>query len=284
MSPDFTARIQVFPKSTLDMKKPNYYDNIAQIYDQTRWLTESVAEDIADFILALVCATPETSFLEPGVGTGLNVLPLVRRGYSVTGIDVSLEMLAQFRQKLNITPPNLKLIHADASHLPFPDNCFDVVLTVHTIHTVSDWRAFLDDIDRVLKPGGFYLNCQWITPPARREFEGYFREVLSKYEGLKQESKRVNAAIQEIDVEGYLHRKGYVSNYLVATKWTVSNTVEELLSFFKSRAYGLCWRVSDEVFHQLMNEFEDFCIRHYGCLEIILDSEAKFEIWAYKAV
>ena len=75
------------------MGKPNYYDNIAEIYDQTRWLTESVASEVADFILELVDATPETSFLEPGVGTGLNVLPLVRRGYSVTGIDVSQEML-----------------------------------------------------------------------------------------------------------------------------------------------------------------------------------------------
>ena len=167
------------------MNKLNYYDNIAQIYDQTRWLTESIAEEVADFIIDLIHATPETCFLEPGVGTGLNVLPFVKRGYSVTGIDVSQEMLDQFRKKLNPIPDNLNLIHSDASKLPFPNNSFDVVLTVHMIHTVSNWQVFLDDIDRVLKPGGFYLNCQWITPPARREFEGYFREILSKHEGLK---------------------------------------------------------------------------------------------------
>ncbi|MBD2384488.1 class I SAM-dependent methyltransferase [Cylindrospermum sp. FACHB-282] len=258
------------------MNKPNYYDNIAQIYDQTRWLTESVAEEVADFIIALTRATPATSFLEPGVGTGLNVLPFVKRGYAVTGIDVSQEMLDQFRQKLNPTPENLKLIHGDASQLPFLDNSFDVVLTIHMLHTVSDWRAFLDDIDRVLKPGGFYLNCQWITPPARRDFEGYFREILSKYQGLKPETKPVNSTIEEIDIEGYLTQKGYVSNYLVAKKWTVSNTVEELLTVFKLRAYGLCWRVSEEIYHQLMNDFEEFCINHYGSLNVILSSEAKF--------
>ena len=65
----------------------NYYDKIAHFYDQTRWLTEPIAEDITDFILELVDAKSETSFLEPGVGTGLNILPLVKRGYSVTGID-----------------------------------------------------------------------------------------------------------------------------------------------------------------------------------------------------
>jgi hypothetical protein len=36
-------------------------------------MTEPIAEEVADFILALVKATSETTFLEPGVGTGLNV-------------------------------------------------------------------------------------------------------------------------------------------------------------------------------------------------------------------
>ncbi|MEM9808545.1 MAG: class I SAM-dependent methyltransferase, partial [Cyanobacteria bacterium P01_D01_bin.56] len=140
------------------MAKSNYYDSIASIYDQTRWMTAPVAEDIADFMVALVKAIPETSFLEPGVGTGLNVLPLVKRGYPVTGIDTSKEMLDQFRQKLQPIPPNLTLLQADASTLPFLDNSFDVVLTVHMIHTVSNWQTFLDEIGRVLKPGGVYLN------------------------------------------------------------------------------------------------------------------------------
>lgn len=266
------------------MKKSNYYDNIARVYDQTRWLTESVAEEVADFILDLTCATPETSFLEAGVGTGLNVLPLVRRGYSVTGIDVSKEMLEQFRTKLDKIPPNLKLILADASLLPFPNDSFDVLLTVHMLHTVSNWGKLLDEITRVLKRGGFYLNCQWITPPARREFEGYFREVLSRYEGAKPESKHVDVVVQEINVEEYLHRKGYTSNYFVAKEWMVNNTVEELLSFFKLRAYGLCWQVSNETFTQTMKEFEEFCIKHYGSLDKTLASEAKFEIWSYRMV
>ncbi|MBD3880978.1 class I SAM-dependent methyltransferase [Phormidium tenue FACHB-886] len=263
------------------MKQSNYYDNIAEIYDRTRWLTESIAEEIADFILALVKATPETTFLEPGVGTGLNVLPLVRRGYSVTGIDVSQEMLNQLTQKLHGIPANLKLIHADASQLPFAESSFDVVLTVHMLHTVANLRTFLDEIDRVLKPQGFYLNAQWITPPARMEFERYFKAILSKYE--KPQSKQGHGAIDEINVEKYLHNKGYRSNYLIAKKWTVSNTVEELLNFYKSRAYGLCWRVPNETFYLAVAEFEEFCNEHYGSFTTELSSEAKFEIWAYTA-
>jgi ubiquinone/menaquinone biosynthesis C-methylase UbiE len=264
------------------MDKSNYYDNIAPIYDQTRWMTESVAEEVADSILELVDATPETSFLEPGVGTGLNVLPLVKRGYSVTGIDVSEEMLDQFRQKFDAIPPNLTLLQADASKLPFTDRKFDVVLTVHMVHTVSSWKIFLNEIDRVLKLRGFYLNAQWITPPARMEFEGYFKTILSKYERSKA-LKRIDAEIEEINVEEYFNNKGYRSSYLIAKEWIVSNTVEELLGYFKSRAYGLCWRVSDETFHNVMDEFEEFCTKHYGSLGTDLSSKAKFEVWSYSA-
>lgn len=260
--------------------KRTYYDNIAQIYDQTRWLTPSVAEEVADFMINLTGATSETSFLEPGVGTGLNVLPLVKRGYSVTGIDVSEAMLAQFRQKFTEIPANLTLLHADASQLPLPDNSFDVVLTVHMLHTVANWKAFLDDIARVLKPGGFYLNCQWITPPARREFEDYYRSILSKYENSQQEFKNVCSAIENIDVEGYFKSKGYSSKYFIANEWEVTNTVAELLGYFKSRAYGLCWRDSDARFYEIINEFEAFCVEHYA-LTTVLSSNAKFEIWAY---
>jgi ubiquinone/menaquinone biosynthesis C-methylase UbiE len=261
--------------------KSTYYDHIAEIYDQTRWMTESIAEDVADFILTLVQATPQTTFLEPGVGTGLNVLPLVKRGYEVTGIDASKAMLSQFRQKLDEIPPNLKLIQADASQLPFSDSSFDVVLTVHMLHTVSSLRIFLDEIARVLKPQGFYLNAQWITPPARKEFEQHFRAILSKYEAPP--SSQVHASANLVNVEEYLHHKGYRANYLIAKEWTVSNTVAQLLSFYKSRAYGLCWLVPDQAFDSAMAEFEAFCHSHYGSFATTLSSEAKFEIWAYTA-
>jgi ubiquinone/menaquinone biosynthesis C-methylase UbiE len=264
------------------MEATNYYDRIAQIYDRTRWMTEAVAIEVADFMLELIAATPDTCFLEPGIGTGLNVMPLVKRGYSVTGVDISKEMLDQFSQKLGRVPNNLNLIHGDASHLDFPDCSFDVVLTVHMMHTVTNWMAFLDEIGRVLKPKGFYLNCQWITPPARLEFECFFRSILAKYADseLRSHSKPL---LPEIDVYGYWQSKGYESHYYVAKTWRVSNTVKELLGCFRSRAYGLCWQLSEAKFNEAIAEFEEFCLKHYGSLKQILSSEAKFEIWAYTA-
>ncbi|MEM9483460.1 MAG: class I SAM-dependent methyltransferase [Cyanobacteria bacterium P01_F01_bin.116] len=262
------------------MGKTNYYNSIASIYDQTRWMTESVAEEVADVILKLVNATPNTSFLEPGVGTGLNVLPLVKLGYSVTGIDISPEMLDQFREKLQQIPKNLTLVQADASNLPFPDASFDVVLTVHMIHTVSNWQTFLNEIDRVLKTQGFYLNAQWSNPSARKEFEGHFKTILSKYKETKR-PKILDNLIE--DTDRYLHQKGYQVDYQLLKEWTVTNTVKELLNNYKLRAYGFCWWLPDNIFQLAIEEFEAFCADHYGSFATELSSTAKFELWAYTA-
>ena len=262
------------------MAKANYYNAIAPIYDQTRWMTDAVAEDIADVILRQIDAHPKTTFLEPGVGTGLNVLPLVKRGYHVTGIDISQEMLDQFRQKLQPIPPNLTLIQADASKLPFPEASFDVVLTVHMIHTVSDWQVFLDEVARVLKPQGVYLNGQWTNPPARKAFQTHIKTILSKYKEMRQPEcldNRIDA------IDSHFRAKGYQANYCVAKQWTVTDTVAELLSYYRSRAYGFCWWVPDPIFCEAMAKFEAFCTDHYGSWETELSSTAQFELWAYRA-
>jgi len=258
----------------------NYYDTIAPIYDETRWMSEAVAEKVADVMLEVVEANPSTSFLEPGVGTGINVFPLIKRGYLVTGIDVSQNMLNQFRQKFTRIPKNLTLLCMDASTLSFSNGSFDVVLTVHMIHTVSDWKSFLNEIERVLKPKEFYLNAQWIMPSHRMKFDGYFRSILNQYEPL---SNQLDIPTIEINVDKFFREKNWKSSYLVAHEWLTTNTVEELLSYYQSRAYGICWQIPDDVYHQVMKDFKKLCIRQYGSLRAELSSNTKFEIWSYTA-
>lgn len=264
------------------MKRFNYYDHVAEIYDQTRWFDDVLATEIADFLLTLVQATPTTTFLEPGVGTGLNVLPLVKQGYAVTGMDISAEMLQQCRRKLGDHPANLTLIQGDASTLPFPDQSFDVVLTVHMSHAVSKVATFADEIHRVLRSGGFLLNAQWLVPPARLEFENHFRAIAVKHSQpitLLRQPQRLET---DVELGQYLLRKGYPENHHLVKEWLVTNTVEELLHNFRARAYGFCWRIEDVVFEQIMENFTTFCLEHYSSLSAKLSSLAKYELWSYK--
>jgi phosphatidylethanolamine/phosphatidyl-N-methylethanolamine N-methyltransferase len=92
--------------------------------------------------------------LEVGVGTGLS-LPLYPRNCSITGVDISEEMLRKARQRVkeyDITNVTLEMM--DASKLEFPDNSFDRVVATYVISAVPDPVKTLLEMRRVCKPSG----------------------------------------------------------------------------------------------------------------------------------
>lgn len=97
----------------------------------------------------------EGRLLELGVGTGLS-LPLYAPHLAVTGIDLSPDMLAVARR--TVAEKRLgnveALIEMDAGALDFPDASFDTVAVMYVITVVPHPRQVMDEVARVLKPGG----------------------------------------------------------------------------------------------------------------------------------
>ena len=93
--------------------------------------------------------------LDVGVGTGLE-LPMFDRRTQIIGIDLSLAMLerAQRRVKRQKLANVRGLVAMDAARLAFPDACFDAVLAPYVLTVVPNPVATLDELARVVKPGG----------------------------------------------------------------------------------------------------------------------------------
>jgi phosphatidylethanolamine/phosphatidyl-N-methylethanolamine N-methyltransferase len=93
--------------------------------------------------------------LEVGVGTGL-VLPYYPKGAQVSGIDLSFEMLQKaVEKKVTRGLDQVGLLAAmDACRLGFADATFDAVTVPFVITLVPDPEGALDEMRRVLKPGG----------------------------------------------------------------------------------------------------------------------------------
>ncbi|MBP7241767.1 class I SAM-dependent methyltransferase [Amaricoccus sp.] len=130
------------------------YRRWAPVYDRTFGaVTRRGRARAVDYI-----NTRQGSVLEVGVGTGLS-LGGYKPHLSVTGVDVSAEMLEKARARV----ARLSLAHVaelrqmDARALAFPDACFDTVVAMYLVSVVPEPERVVAEMARVCKPGGEVL-------------------------------------------------------------------------------------------------------------------------------
>jgi ubiquinone/menaquinone biosynthesis C-methylase UbiE len=92
--------------------------------------------------------------LEIGVGQGTDLIQFARAGAVCSGVDITDNHLLLTRKNFALQGFKVELIKADATRLPFPDESFDVVYSFGVIHHIPEAGLVLDEIFRVLKPGG----------------------------------------------------------------------------------------------------------------------------------
>lgn len=92
--------------------------------------------------------------LEIGCGLGTDLLQFARGGARVTGIDLTPASIELARKRFSLYGVKGDLQVADAEHLPFPDGSFDVVYSFGVLHHTPDTQRAIDEVFRVLKPGG----------------------------------------------------------------------------------------------------------------------------------
>jgi ubiquinone/menaquinone biosynthesis C-methylase UbiE len=124
------------------------YDAIAAEFDNRYRDTSFPGLEAA--LCQYVADAPGLRVLEVGCGSGHFVQVLGRNGAKVLGLDASLGMLQQARNRSG----NALLVRAAAERLPCASGCFDRVCAINAIHHFDDKRAFLREVARVLPAGG----------------------------------------------------------------------------------------------------------------------------------
>lgn len=97
-----------------------------------------------------------------GIGTGLDI-PYLPNGAHYTGIDLTHAMLK--RAQPRITTQDLCLHQGDVMQLPYPDECFEVVIMHLILAIVPTPQRALDEATRVLLPGGRLLILDKFLKP-----------------------------------------------------------------------------------------------------------------------
>ena len=91
--------------------------------------------------------------LDLGGGTGHQMAELRERGFEVTGVDGSAEMLEHARAN----NPQAEIHQADVGELPLPDASFDYLLSIEVLRYLEAPERAVAEMARVLRPGGMAL-------------------------------------------------------------------------------------------------------------------------------
>jgi len=131
------------------------FDRIAQAYDDSlpAHVVDHYLEKRARFVLE---NCPRGSALDVGCGTGVLAARLADSGYEMVGVDPSEGMLRVLEEKTS----RVRAVRASGPALPFPDDSFDLVLSVAVMHHIAaadEVRRTLAEMVRVTRRGGRIL-------------------------------------------------------------------------------------------------------------------------------
>ncbi|MDO5137997.1 MAG: class I SAM-dependent methyltransferase [Oscillospiraceae bacterium] len=152
--------------------------------------------------------------LEVPVGTGVLTMPVYRDlpGARITCLDYSEAMMSQAKEKADrLGLNNVSFMQGDVGALPFPDESFDIVLSLNGFHAFPDKEAAYRETYRVLKKGGTFCGCFYIKGGCSRtdwfiekmyQPAGFFTPPYETESSLKERLKGMYSKAEITHVEG----------------------------------------------------------------------------------
>ncbi|MGF9905029.1 demethylmenaquinone methyltransferase [Brevibacillus porteri] len=163
------------------------FESIANDYDKMNNVI-SFGSHIAwrNYTMKQMNIQPGHTALDVACGTAdwtIALAKAVGKEGSVVGLDFSQNMLDVGAYKVANAGVgnNVKLVNADAMNLPYEDHTFDFVTIGFALRNVPDVQQVLNEMARVVKPGGKVVSLEVSKPPFipyRKLFYLYFYKIL----------------------------------------------------------------------------------------------------------
>ena len=184
-------------------EKEEYYSLVKKVFKILAPFYNIVTMPISrirDKVVDYTNAKNGSRILDVGTGTGKQAFAFAKRGYDVTGIDLSEDMLKVAVR--NNKYENVEFIDTDAANLPFKDSSFDVSSVSFALHDMllSIREKTLKEMVRVTKQEGMVVIIDYALPENRirrfliyhfiKLYEGkyYIEFIKSEFEALLRKS------------------------------------------------------------------------------------------------
>lgn len=236
------------------------FDRVAAEYEETRYLPENIANELARFISFGL--RPTDWILDAGIGTGRLGRALIREHSRTVGVDVSTEMMRRLVEGMAGEDYSPYLTLADLRALPFASETFARILTVHVLHLIPNWQQALSEMWRVLETDGeLTFGVEDRQPTEVREFyllQAEQRGLLPPRIGAH--SIEVWTSLEQFGGELNTHRP-------VEMRWQRKVPIHATLNALRRRTYSVLWEIPEAAHQELVEATEQFARERFGTLE-----------------
>lgn len=156
------------------------YNLIAEQFSRTRTTRNIIWQDLTPFLDYTVSGD---KVLDLGCGNGRLFFTLKDKGVEYVGVDNSEKLIEEAKKKA----PEADFRVVDILKLPFPDNYFDKVYCIATLHHIPSKEIrgeVLREIKRVLKPNGLLILTVWNLWQRKTAWREFFRASFLKIIGF----------------------------------------------------------------------------------------------------
>ncbi len=150
----------------------------AETYDS--YLVPAIFEPWSRELIKRAQVWKGDSVLDVCTGTGIVACRIAGTGASVTGIDISPELLDRARARANDEGVGVKWIEGTAESLPFRQPAFDLVTCQQGLQYVGDRALAVREMRRVIKPGGRAVIATW-GPRAHQGAYAVLAELAARH-------------------------------------------------------------------------------------------------------
>ena len=197
------------------------YDTIADAYERI-WAARF--EAVARHLLAVAPPVEGTRLLDIGTGIGAVASALDDKARSLrrmVGCDLSLAMLSKARHRV----PDLRLIVADISRLPFRDASFDLATANCVLSHLADYHRGLAEVVRVLARPGTFATASW--GPSSDPYAAAWKQLLEDAVGADTAQRAADTVVPS---ESYFSSPENVRTALVAAGFTTARAASAELA------------------------------------------------------
>lgn len=183
----------------------NMFNNISENYDGlNRMMTFGIDVKWRQKVVSIIKNCEPNKILDIATGTGdLAIMHSQEMpNAQIIGLDISSGMLEVGKDKIeNLKLSNqIKMVLGDSENIPYEDNYFDAITVSYGVRNFENLNKGLQEINRVLKPGGTFVILETSVPtkfPFKQGYQFHSKVILPLIGGLFSKDKTAYSYLSE---------------------------------------------------------------------------------------